>query len=116
MGSVEPEMSRTIHSAPNFIRKTAAIVTTTEYRYICRIPLRTRSGWFAPRFWETKVEPAFAMEMSGISVKANSLRAAVCPAMVRVPSPLMPYCSTTEPADTMLLIRPMEMLWLNSSQ
>ena len=56
------------------------------------------------------------MEMSGISVKANSLRAAVCPAMVRVPSPLMPYCSTTEPADTMLLIRPMEMLWLNSSQ
>ena len=56
------------------------------------------------------------MEMSGISVKANSLRAAVCPAMVRVPSPLMPYCSTTEPADTMLLIRPMEMLWLNRSQ
>ena len=93
-----------------------AIITTTEYRYISRMPLRTRSGWFAPRFWETKVEPAFAMEMSGMSVKANSLRAAVWPAMVRVPSPLMPYCSTTEPADTMLLIRPMEMLWLNSSQ
>ena len=109
-------MSLTSHGAPSCISATAAIITTTEYRYISRMPLRTRSGWFAPRFWETKVEPAFAMEMSGISVKANSLRAAVWPAMVSVPRPLMPYCSTTEPADTMLLIRPMEMLWLNSSQ
>ena len=83
---------------------------TTEHRYMVRIPLRTRSGWAAPRFWETKVEPAFAMEISGILVKENSLRAAVCPAMVSVPSPLMPYCSTTDPADTMLLISPMEML------
>ena len=56
------------------------------------------------------MEPAFAMEISGILVKENSLRAAVCPAMVSVPSPLMPYCSTTDPADTMLLISPMEML------
>ena len=62
------------------------------------------------------VEPAFAMAMSGISVKANIFRAAVCPAMTSVPSPLMPYCSTTEPAETMLLMRPMEMLWLNRSQ
>ena len=116
MGSEEPEMSCTSHGAPKCISTTAATITATEYRYICRMPLRTRSGWFAPRFWETKVEPAFAMEMSGISVKANSLRAAVCPAMVSVPRPLMPYCSTTEPADTMLLISPMEMLWLNSSQ
>ena len=36
--------------------------------------------------------------------------------MTSVPRPLMPYCSTTEPAETMLLIRPIEMLWLNSSQ
>ena len=42
---------------------------TTEHRYMVRIPLRTRSGWAAPRFWETKVEPAFAMEISGILVK-----------------------------------------------
>ena len=93
-----------------------AAMMTTEHRYMVRIPLRTRSGWSAPLFWETKVEPAFAMEISGILVKENSLRAAVCPAMVSVPSPLMPYCSTTDPADTMLLISPMEMLWLNSSQ
>ena len=58
----------------------------------------------------------FAMAMRGISVKANIFRAAVCPAMTSVPSPLMPYCSTTEPAETMLLMRPMEMLWLNRSQ
>ena len=56
------------------------------------------------------------MAMRGISVKANSLRAAVCPAMTFVPRPLMPYCSTTEPAETMLLIKPMERLWLNRSQ
>ena len=52
----------------------------------------------------------------GISVNAKSFRAAVWPAMTRVPRPLMPYCKTTEPAETMLLMRPMEMLWLNSSQ
>ena len=56
------------------------------------------------------------MLSNGISVNMNILRAAVCPAMTSVPSPLMPYCSTTDPADTMLLISPMEMLWLNSSQ
>ena len=49
-------------------------------------------------------------------MKEKSFRAAVWPAMTSVPSPLMPYCSTTEPAETMLLIRPIEMLWLNSSQ
>ena len=80
------------------------------------MPLRTRSGWPAPQFWETKVEPADAMLNSGISVNMNILRAAVWPAMTSVPRPLMPYCRTTEPAETMLLIRPMQMLWLNSSQ
>ena len=49
-------------------------------------------------------------------MNAKSFRAAVWPAMTSVPRPLMPYCKTTEPAETMLLMRPMEMLWLNSSQ
>ena len=56
------------------------------------------------------------MAMTGISVTAKSFRAAECPAMTSVPRPLMPYCRMTEPAETMLLISPMEMLWLNSSQ
>ncbi len=80
------------------------------------MPLRTRSGGFAPQFWETNVEHADAMAMTGMLVKENSFRAAVWPAMTSVPRPLMPYCKTTEPAETMLLMRPMQMLWLNNSQ
>ena len=41
------------------------------------MPLRTRSGWFAPQFWETNVEHADAMAMIGMLVKENSFRAAV---------------------------------------
>ena len=75
-----------------------------------------RRGLSAPRFWETKVEPAVAMAMTGMSVRVNSLRAEVCPAMTRVPRPLMPYCKMTDPAETMLLIRPIERPWVISSR
>ena len=70
-------MSCTIHSAPSCIRRTASTVTATLYRAISFMPLRTRSGWFAPQFWETNVEHADAMAMTGMLVKENSFRAAV---------------------------------------
>ena len=78
-----------------------------------------RPGEFSERaFLNDKLDLAQAEAIAdrGISVKAKSFRAAVWPAMTSVPRLLMPYCKTTEPAETMLLMRPMEMLWLNSSQ
>ena len=45
---------------------------------------------------------------NGILKNINSLRAAVCPAMIKVPRLLMPYCSTTDPAATMLPMKPID--------
>ena len=64
--------------------------------------------WLAPLFWDTKVDKLIASDDTGIIQKLFSLRAAVCPAIIKYPKLLMAVCNITVPAETIISIIPMD--------